>query len=153
MGYGFGEGHMFKRIIVAYDTSPESRRALASAIGLARTLGSEFHVVTICEPSGLSASFVSAAAPSLAKTLAADQITLAEQRLAEAREMAGMHGVDLTTHLAQGQEAEMIVSCVKECKADLLVLGIHQRTRCLPQLWSTVYQLALESPCSVLGVH
>ena len=151
--FGFGEEVMFKRIILAYDASPESRRALASAINLAQALGSELHVVTICEPSEVSASFVSAAAPSLAHTLAVDQMTGAEQRLREAREMAGMHGVDLTTHLAEGQEVESIISCVKDCKADLLVLGIHQRSLYLSRLWSTVYQLALDSPCSVLGVH
>lgn len=144
---------MYKRIIVAYDTSPEARRALASAIGLARALGSEFHVVTICEPFGLSASFVSAAAPSLAQTLAGDQMTRAEQLLVEARETAGMNGVDLTTHLVEGQEVEAIVSCVKECKADLLVVGLHRRSLCLSRLWSSVYQLALDTPCSVLGVH
>lgn len=151
--FGFGEECMFKRIIVAYDASPESRRALASAIRLAQTLGSELHVVTVCEPSEVSASFVSATAPSLAQTLAADQMTRSEERLAEAREMAGMHGVDLTTHLTEGKEVEAIVSCVRDCQAELLVLGIHQRSLYLSRLWSTVYQLALDSPCSVLGVH
>jgi nucleotide-binding universal stress UspA family protein len=38
---------MFKRITVAYSESPESRRALASAIHLARILGAELQAVTI----------------------------------------------------------------------------------------------------------
>lgn len=87
------------------------------------------------------------------QTLAADQMNRAERRLEEARDIAGIEGVDLTAHLAEGQEVEAIVSCVKECKADLLVLGLHRRSLCLARFWSTVYQIALDSPCSVLGVH
>ncbi len=144
---------MFKRIVVAYDASPESRRALESAIRLAQTLGSELHTVTICEPSTISGSFVTAVAPTLGQTLVSDQRNRAERRLAEAREMAGRDGIDLATHLAEGQEVEEIISCVSGCKADLLVLGIHQHSLYLSRLWSTLFTVALDSPCSVLGVH
>jgi hypothetical protein len=40
---------MFKRITAAYSESPESRRALASAIHLARILDAELQAVTIVE--------------------------------------------------------------------------------------------------------
>ena len=144
---------MFKRIVVAYDASPESRRALESAVRLAQTLGSELHAVTICEPSTVSSSFVTAVAPALGQTLVDDQRNRAERRLAEARETAENDGIDLATHLVEGQEVEEIISCVNKCKADLLVLGIHQHSLYLSRLWSTVYTVALDSPCSVLGVH
>lgn len=144
---------MFKRIVVAYDASPESSRALATAIQLVQTLGSELHAVTICEPSTVSTGFVTAAAPTLAQTLVTDQRDRAEQRLAMARERARINGIDLTTHLVEGQEVEAIVACVNDCKADLLVLGLHQESLYVSRLWSTVYQVALDSPCSVLGVH
>jgi hypothetical protein len=36
---------------------------------------------------------------------------------------------------------------------DLLVLGLHQHRSHISRLWSTVYTLAEEAPCSVLGVH
>jgi hypothetical protein len=32
-------------------------------------------------------------------------------------------------------------------------MGLHQRSLHLARLWSTVYELAQEAPCSVLGVH
>jgi hypothetical protein len=66
---------MFKRITVAYSESPESRRALDSAIRLA------YH------------------------------------------------------------------------KTDLLVIGLHHRQSYISRLRSTVYGLAQNAPCSVLGVH
>ena len=144
---------MFKRIIVAYDGSPESCRALESAIRLAEALGSELHALTICEPPTVSTSFVTTVAPSLVRILIGDQRDRAEQRLATARAMAGKDGIELATHLVEGQEVEAIVSCVNNCKADLLVLGLHQQSLYVSRLWSTVYQVALDSPCSVLGVH
>ena len=144
---------MFKRIMVAFDASPESGRALASAVRLAQALGSELHAVTICEPATVSTSFVTAVAPALAQTLVGDQRDRAQQRLATARELAGKHGIDMATHIVAGPEVEAIVACVNNSKADLLVLGLHQQSLYVSRLWSTVYQVALDSPCSVLGVH
>jgi hypothetical protein len=38
-------------------------------------------------------------------------------------------------------------------EADLLVVGLHNRDLYIARLWSTVYELAQEAPCSVLGVY
>jgi len=144
---------MFETIIVALDSSPESKRAFASAIRLTLVLGSELHAVTICESSPVSASSVRAVAPTLVQTLVSDQKDYAAQRLAEARVMAGRHGIDLTTHLVEGHAVDSIISCANNCKADLLVLGIHQQSLYVARLWSSASQLALDSPCCVLGVN
>lgn len=48
---------------------------------------------------------------------------------------------------------EAIVDFLRSQKADLLVVGLHQRDLYIARLWSTVYELAQEAPCSVLGVH
>jgi hypothetical protein len=45
------------------------------------------------------------------------------------------------------------VNFLRGQKIDLLVMGLHQRSLHLARLWSTVYELAQEAPCSVLGVH
>jgi hypothetical protein len=46
-----------------------------------------------------------------------------------------------------------IVSFLRSQGTDLLIIGLHQRDLYLARLWSTVYGLAQEAPCSVLGVH
>ena len=38
-------------------------------------------------------------------------------------------------------------------KADLLVIGLHQHDFYVSRLWSSVYDIAQDAPCSVLGVH
>ncbi len=144
---------MFKKIIVAYNESAEASRALSAAIQLAKTLGAELHAVTITKPLPASSAFAATASSLLAQTLITDQRDRYEQLLTEASESAHQQGVDLTTHLAEGQEVEAILRCVVRNKADLLVIGIHQHSLYVSRLWSTVYEVAQDSPCSVLGVH
>ena len=41
----------------------------------------------------------------------------------------------------------------KNVHADQLVIGLHQHDFYLSRLWSSVYDLAQDATCSVLGVH
>ena len=42
---------------------------------------------------------------------------------------------------------------LRDERADLLVIGLHQHDFYLSRLWSSVYDLAQDATCSVLGVH
>jgi nucleotide-binding universal stress UspA family protein len=144
---------MFTKIAVAYDESPEAARALATAIRLAKTLGSELRAITIKEDPPAYASYATAADSSLARTLDEDQQEHYEKLHAEARELASGGGVELVTHLLEGGEGEAIVRFLHDHKTDLLVIGLHRRTSHISRLWSTVYEVAQDAPCCVLGVH
>jgi len=142
---------MYKRIVVAYNESPEARRALASAIHLTKILGSELRVITIRE---LSANGAYAAVDSsLPWILLEDRRERYERLQAEARETALREGVEVVTHLLDGDAASALVGFLLQDKPDLLVMGLHRPTSHLSCLWSTVYEVAQEAPCSVLGVH
>src|SRR5271169_4008881 len=97
---------MFKRIAVAYNESPEARRALASAIHLARTLGAELRTVTIVQ--GLPANMDSDAA--LDEVVTSDRLEAYEKLQCEAREAALRDGVQLVPHLLVGDEVDTFVS-------------------------------------------
>jgi nucleotide-binding universal stress UspA family protein len=140
---------MFKRIAVAYNESPEARRALASAIHLARTLGAELRTVTIVQ--GLPVYTVSVAA--LDEVVTSDRLEAYDKLQCEAREAALREGVHLVAHLLEGAEVDTIVRFLVEYKADLLVIGLQHHSSRISCLWSTVYELAHGAPCSVLGVH
>jgi nucleotide-binding universal stress UspA family protein len=144
---------MYKKIIVAYNESPEASRALAAAIRLAKLLHSELCAVVIFQPAVISTSFASAISSPFSQTLIDDQRSRYEQLLADARELALKDGVDLDTNLFEGKEVEEIVGCLNRSKADLLVIGIRQHSLYVSRLWSSVYEIALDAPCSVLGVH
>jgi nucleotide-binding universal stress UspA family protein len=140
---------MFKRIAVAYNESPEARRALASAIHLAKTIGAELRTVTIVQ--GLPANMDSVAA--LEEVVTSDQLEAYEKLQCEAREAALREGIQLVPHLLEGDEVDTFVRFLVEYKADLLVVGLQHHSSRVSSLWSTVYELANGAPCSVLGVH
>jgi len=144
---------MFKKIAVAYNGSPEARRALAQAIDLAKALGAELHAITVLEDLPPYAAFAAAADSTLAVTLIEDAQDQCKLLHSEARQGALGKGVELHTHLLEGDPCESIVRFLMDTKTDLVVIGLHRNTSHISRLWSTVYELALDAPCSVLGVH
>jgi len=144
---------MFKKIIVAYNESPESSRALASAIRLAKILGAELRVVSIIRDLPAYTAYATAADSSLARTLRDDQSRRYEQLQAEVRDTAWREGVAVVTDLLQGEAADALLDFLIREKPDLLVIGLHRHKSHISRLWSTVYEVAQGAPCHVLGVH
>jgi nucleotide-binding universal stress UspA family protein len=98
-------------------------------------------------------AFAGMADPSLPRILNEDRIKFYEALAETARQSAHDQGVDVLTNSVEGPAIEAIVRLLREHKADLLVVGLHQQDHYIARLWSTVYELAQEAPCSVLGVH
>jgi nucleotide-binding universal stress UspA family protein len=144
---------MFKKITVAYNEIPEATCALASAIHLARTLGAELRALTIIEPEPGYTAFADAADSSLALMLNQDRKAIYERLQAEARRTASREGIELQTHLLEGEEVDAIIRFLGHYQTDLLVLGLHHHQSHISRLWSTVYEVAQDALCSVLGVH
>ena len=144
---------MFRKIAVAYNESPEAQRALASAILLASSLSAELETITVMSEPPSYTAFASAADPSLPQLLREDRLEFYDALHDKARASARDHGIVLTSHMVEGSAVDAIVKLLRSNKADLLVIGLHQRDSYIARLWSTVYELAQEAPCSVLGVH
>ncbi len=144
---------MYKKIAVAYNESEEAQRALASAILLAATLGAELETVTVMTKLPSYTAFASAGDPSLVQVLEKDRMKFYDTLHEGARASASAHGLVLQAHTVEGSAVESIVALLRSRRADLLVIGLHQRDFYIARLWSTVYELAQHAPCSVLGVH
>jgi nucleotide-binding universal stress UspA family protein len=144
---------MFHKIVAAYNESPEAERALVSAIKLTKTLNGDLHAVTLREELPGYTAFAGAADPSLSYALKQDREKLYERLQEKASALALSHGIELRSHLLDGHGTDAIVDFLRGQKADLLVIGLHQRDLYIARLWSTVYELAQDAPCSVLGVH
>jgi nucleotide-binding universal stress UspA family protein len=143
---------MFQKLVVAYNESPESERALASAIRLAKSLNAELQTVTVMADLPAYTAYAEIDS-SISRLLEDDRLMFYEQLKDKARKFATSHGIEIHSHLIEGRQVESIVDFLRQQKADLLVLGLHQRDLYISRLWSTVYELAQEAPCSVLGVH
>ena len=58
-----------------------------------------------------------------------------------------------TSAFVEGREMQAILHLLREQKADLVVIGLHQHDIYLSRLWSLVYDVSQDEPCSVLGVY
>ena len=144
---------MYKDIAVAYDESPEACRALAAAIHLAKTLGVGLQTITVMEKLPAYTAFATSADPSLTVVLEEDRGRYYERMQAGARAAGKREGVEVITHTMDGEDADAIISFTCQHKIDLLVIGIHRRSDRVSRMWSTVYTIAQNVPCNVLGVH
>ena len=144
---------MFQKIAVAYNDSPEAHRALVTAIQLAKSVSAELHTITVLASLPAYTAYAAAADASLSRVLMDDHLALCGKLQEKASALAHQHNVELGCHLVEGEEVEAIVSFIRQQKIDLLVIGLHQPDLYIARLWSTVYELAQEAPCSVLGVH
>ena len=144
---------MFQKVVVAYNESPEAQRALFSAIQLAKSLNAELQTVTALSDLPAYAAFAEAADPVASQVLQDDRGKFYRKLQDKARVQAETHGIELQSHLLEGRPVEAIVDFLRRQKADLLVIGLHQHDFYIARLWSTVYELAQDAPCSVLGVH
>ena len=144
---------MFSRIVVGLNHLPESQRALRTAIDLARVCGAELATVSILGDLPAYTSFAIVVDPDAPNAMKED-LRRAHCELHErAAKLAQENGVHANGSIVEGREVHAILSFLKDADADLLVISLHQHDFYLSRLWSSVYDLAQEATCSVLGVH
>jgi nucleotide-binding universal stress UspA family protein len=144
---------MFSKIVVALNDLPESQRALRTAIDLAQKFNAELATVSILGDLPAYASFAVVVDPAAPIAMKEDLRRIQTELHNRATQLAQEHGVVATSAIVEGHETQSILRFLRDDKADLLVIGLHQHDFYLSRLWSSVYELAQESSCSVLGVH
>ena len=144
---------MFRKIVVAFNESPESQRAFLVALKLAKSLNAELQAVTAIGELPAYTAFAGIADSSISRVLEEDRRVFYAKLQDHARAQVESYGIGFHSYLVEGREVEAIVDFLRRQKADLLVVGLHQRDLYIARLWSTVYELAQDAPCSVLGVH
>ncbi len=145
---------MFKRILVAYDESPASGRALLTGIHLAKSLNAELRAVSVQEKLPAYDGYIDAEVPGGTALLQQEASEYYRKLQSEAQEAARQEGIALATELIEGDEVEAIVACAQRTHSDLLVVGIHRHPLLLSRLWNhTADDLAQRVDSSLLGVH
>lgn len=144
---------MFSKIVVALNDLPESQRALRTAIDLASSFRASLATVSILGDLPAYASFAIVVDPASPAAMREDRRRIQAELHNRATLLAKDSGVEATSAIVEGREVQAILHFLKEQKADLLVVGLHQHDFYLSRLWSSVYDLAQDATCSVLGVH
>jgi nucleotide-binding universal stress UspA family protein len=141
---------MFSKIVVALNDHPESQRALRTAIDLARADNAGLATVSILGDLPAYTSLAIVVDPGAPNAMKEERRRFHSELHERASKLAQEHGVHATGAIVEGRA---VLGFLKEVNADLLVIGLHQHDFYLSRLWSSVYDLAQEALCSVLGVH
>lgn len=147
---------MYRSIVTGTDGSPTADAAMAQAFELARRCGARVHLVSVCRPVGALAA---AAGPETAALVALAADTTQEHATAmrasldrTSSELSG-EGLEVTTHLLEGDPADGLLRVAESEGADLIVVGnrgMHGARRVLGSVPNTISHRA---PCSVLIVR
>ena len=115
----FGGGLNMKNILMATDLTINSDRALERAIMLAKSTGAKLHIVHVAPVYHLSGR------KSRAETLKQDKEALIRAYLSG---YSGAETVKTTIHAIDSENAfAEIIKTSQECKADLIVMGVHNK--------------------------
>ena len=136
------------KIIVAYDGSEQSKKALNKAIELAAKSGNELTLLTVTEPvCPVSIHEKDCAVLDERFRKETDEI------LEKVKKDIEKEPISITTEVRTGRPDEEIVKFSKEKEADLIVIGSHGRHGAMKFLLGSVsMRVADNAVCSVLIV-
>ena len=138
---------MLDRILAAIDQSQEGARALRLAIELAHQIGADLKVVIVLKP--LPACFSFAVSAIFAHIWKRAQLQKCTALHSQAKQQMAKAGIYPDAELVTGDEVRTILRSAKQYQADLIVMGMRNRTIVTDR---TTQDVAERSPCAVLGV-
>jgi nucleotide-binding universal stress UspA family protein len=147
------EAVMYRKMMVAYDESPEATRALARAIELAKVMGAELRLVTVSEPLPAYVAYADVAFPGSQRMLAEERQAFYSTLQEEAKARAAESGLSADGIIVEGDEVQSIVDSITSWSADLLVIGRRHHSSPLTRIWGgTVHEIAERTRCNILAV-
>ena len=139
---------MFKRILIAYDGSDASKRALEAATDLAKKYEAYFEIISVIEELPKYAATVGEV-----KEIQLEAQKHFHQVQQEAIGKAAEKGVSLVDKVMPGHEVDTIVGYAEKHHFDLLVIGRHGHSAIRKKHpGSTSSHIVTHAPCTVLVV-
>lgn len=144
---------MYRKILVAYNGTPESRSALQECVRLAPGPATEIHLLAVVSP---PQSVVIGEYAMVAMLGVEEEIAVEKQKMAD--ELAAGHahlreaGLTVHPHLEMGEPVPMIADMVDKLGIELVIVG-HSRLQSLAMRWwrgSTDALLVEKIRCSLL---
>lgn len=137
---------MYKNIVLAYDGSKFSNKALQEAVRIAKSSGGNLLILSVVD---ITDEFESEA-PGLTDRMTEKLLKQAQKALDKA--VAAKVKARIEVHV--GDAYEMIVDVARKKKADTIIMGSHGRTGLTRLLMGSVTSRVIgHAPCSVLVVR
>ena len=143
----------YRTILVPYDFSEHSRKALETALDLGRRFDSNLHLLHVVNPPSVAHPTIGTAATPPASLLADLREAAAKSLDAVAAAIESRPGT-VKAHIAVGGAiAEAIRETAETLGADLIVMGTHGRTGIARVFLGSVAERTLRgAPCPILMV-
>ncbi len=136
----------FTKILVPFDNSANSKRALSNAIALARLSNGTLSLVHVISYHNAMAKIV--------QPYKGKMISHAKKFIEDVKHSASKEGVLITQHILYGTPSEEILNLMKKKKFDLVVMGRRGTTKITgPSLGSVSNALVQNSTVPVLIVN
>jgi len=136
----------FAKILVAFDNSPNSKRALSNAITLARLSNGTLILVHVISYHKAMAKII--------QPYKGKMISHVKKFLKNAKHSALKEGILVNQHILYGNPSEEILNLMKKKKFDLVVMGRRGTTKITgPSLGSVSNALIQSSKVPVLVVN
>ena len=138
----------YKRILVASDLSPASDSVVSAAVAMAKGLGADLSVLYVLTEERLRDMRedlpVEGAYVDTLTTRLRSELEIQVERLG---------GTAVDTSVERGEPGEVVHRHASDAGADVIVIGVRNRSRVGKLLLgSTTQEILLDSPCPVLGV-
>ncbi len=145
---------VFNKILVAFDGSEHSRKALDAAIELAKKLDSKLVLLTVYSAASPSAPEPELSAGARQQTMTVQNVLdSCRQVLEEVEQKVKAEKIEVTCETAEGNPVEVIVKKSKEGKFDLIVMGARGLSRLKKILVGSVSEgVVKNAACPVLIV-
>jgi nucleotide-binding universal stress UspA family protein len=139
-----------KSILAPVDFSAPSNLAFETAVGLAKSLNADLHILHAFEaPGALFDSY----AISIPEPLISEARDVVARKLEKSCQMAIDHGVSVDSHLGTAPAASAIVDLSEDLGVDLIIMGTRGHSDLAHVLIGSVAERTLRrAPCSVLIV-
>ena len=136
---------MYKNIILAYDGSKHSNKALQEAIRIAKISGGKLLILSIVD---VTDEFESQA-PGLTEKMTEKL----KKQVQKAAEKAAAENIQVREEVRVGDASEMIVEVAGKKKCDLIIMGSHGKTGLKRLLMGSVTSRVIgHAPCKVLVI-
>jgi nucleotide-binding universal stress UspA family protein len=144
---------MYRKILIAYNGSPESRSALEECVRLAPGPSTEIHLLAVINPPQSMVIGEYAMVPMLGvdEDIAQEKVRM-ETELASGVAYLSNAGLVVQTHLDTGEPVPAIAALVDKIGIDLVIVG-HSRHKSLAMRWwrgATDALLVEKIRCSLL---
>jgi len=151
---------MYKKILVPYDGSIFSKKAMSEALEMAKSFNSKIHILSVIEvasdlPSGVLSEVITKKVDKLKREIKLPKKFSTPKKLQHQINECVKYGVDVQVEVIMGGAADSILKFANQNKVDLIVIGSKglRGIKKITALGSVSRRVSEEAKCPVMIIR